>query len=174
MNTAGFRLASPCTENLDTMPRTADGAYLCGKCEREVVDLRRATKKGALAIVDEIRKQGDGSVCARLNVRPDGTPVFAPEPSRLARFVGPMALVGSLAACSPQSRAADPGTTPVAFVGTTQPETEGTNTNGNDTPGTTPTPVTTVQPTTHANTQNVVYPQPDVTPMAGGLAFTGP
>lgn len=161
-----IRVATPCSENLDAMPRTADGAYQCGKCQRDVVDLRRATRKRALAVIGALRAQGDGSVCARLNVRSDGTPVFVPEPSVLARFVGPVALAGSLAACSAQS-VEHVTTTPVA-ISETVSDTSGSNANG--TPGTQTTPVAARPPVTPSQNVNVSYP--DVTPMAGGLAFS--
>ncbi len=161
-----IRIATPCSENLDAMPRDASGAYLCSKCDRAVVDLRRASRKRALAVIGALRAQGDGSVCARLFVRSaDGAPVFAPEPSRLARVVGPLALVGSLAACAPQTLAADQGTLPVAV---SAPE----GGNGNGAPGRASAAVVTTPPPVRPSAQNVSYPPPDITAVAGGLAFS--
>ncbi len=163
-----MRVATPCSENLDAMPRDAEGAYLCGKCDRAVVDLRRAPRKRALAVIAGLRKVGDGSVCVRVRATRDGTPVFSPDPSPLARFLGPIALVGSLAACTPQGRGADHGTTPATLV-----ETTATHGNGNGTPGTTR-PVVSAVPADPGRATNVSFPQPDVTDVAGGLAFSGP
>jgi hypothetical protein len=159
-----MRIATPCSENLDAMPRDAQGDYLCGKCDRAVVDLRRAPRKRALSVIAGLRRQGDGSVCVRVNAKRDGTPVFAPDPSPLARFVGPIALVGSLAACSPQMSARD--TTPVTLVAH-----EGSNSN---LPSGTQTQTTTVVGTQPqpGGVQNVNVMPPDITPMAGGLAFS--
>ena len=164
-----MRVASPCTENLDAMPRTKDGAFLCGKCDRAVVDLRRAPRKRALAVIDGLRREGDGSVCVRVRATRDGTPVFAPDPSPLARFVGPLALVGSLAACSP-GVSAGRGTTPIVL---TDALPEPVPANGNGTPGTQPVRAVVAPPVTPTTT-NVSYPDYDVTEVAGGLAFSGP
>src|SRR5207342_3751142 len=87
------------------------------------------------------RAQGDGSVCVRVNAKRDGTPVFAPDPSPFARFVGPIALVGSLAACSAQTTQSAHDTTPVTLVAH-----EGSNSN--------------VPPGTHVQTTTLVGTQP--------------
>jgi len=158
-------IPTPCSENLDEMPRDAEGNARCTKCERSVVDLRSVRRKRALAVIAGLRSHGDGKVCIRANVRADGTPVFAPDPSPLARFVGPIALVSSLAACAPEASHVDRGTTPVAHV-LEQHE----NTNGTP-PVTTTTVSTPVQPATgYRNVNNT--PVPDITTaVAGGLAF---
>lgn len=159
-----MRVATPCTENLDAMPRNADGDYLCSKCDKAVVDLRRTPRKRALAVIQGLRAQGDGSVCVRVNATRDGTPVFAPDPSLLSRFVGPVALVGSLAACAPQMT--ERATTPSTFVGH-----EGSNTNGTGTQHTTTPPVQAQTQPTQPGVQNVNNPPPEITAVAGGLAF---
>ena len=84
-----MRVVSPCTENLDQMPRTRDGSF-CTKCEKNVVDLRRVPKTRALAVLSELREASDGLVCVRVLAR-DGVPVFPPDPSRFARLSLPMA-----------------------------------------------------------------------------------
>ena len=162
-----MRVASPCSENLDAMPRDAEGNYLCGKCDRAVVDLRSARRKRALAVIDSLRKQGDGSVCVRVNATRDGTPVFAPDPSPLARFVGPIALVGSLAACSPQMSQTDRGTTPATLSATRDP-----SSNSNVPPGSQPTTTIVTTPVAPTGVQNVNTSIPEITTaVAGGLAF---
>lgn len=158
-----MRIATPCSENLDSMPRNAQGDYLCGKCDRTVVDLRNARQKRALKVIETLRKEGDGSVCVRVNARRDGTPVFAPDPSPFARLVGPIALVGSLAACSPQMARSEQRTTPVTLSDNAH------DTNAN----TTTTTAVYVPRPVHQNVQNAST-QPDTIPMAGGLAFGGP
>lgn len=161
-----MRIASPCTEDLDGMARTHDGSF-CTKCEKNVVDLRRAPKKRALAVISELRATGDGQVCVRVRATRDGVPVFASEPSRFARLAMPMALAGSLAACAPSSATTSHDTTPVAVVVESERPT-----NGNGSPGAQPVTVTTT-PATTTDTTNVSYPT-DVVEMAGGLAFSGP
>ena len=49
------RIAAPCTEDLEAMARTERGSF-CDKCQHEVVDLRRAPKKRALAVLAELRR----------------------------------------------------------------------------------------------------------------------
>lgn len=164
-----MRVATPCSENLDAMPRNAEGDPLCSKCDRVVADLRRVPRKRALAVISALRRQGDGSVCVRVRATRDGTPVFAPDPSPFARFVGPIALVGSLAACSPQGLAAAPGTTPVSVVDTTPG-----HDNANGQAGTHATPVVSTTQPVPGRAQNVSYPPPDIADVAGGLAFSGP
>ncbi len=167
-----MRIATPCAEDLDAMPRTADGDVHCTKCDRTVVDLRRASRKRALAVIHALRSEGDGKVCVRVRAHRDGTPVFAPDPSPLARFAMPLAMAGAVAACAP-SAASERDTTPVVALH----ETEGTPTpfeNGNEVPPTTTVAVTlqgSPHPVPHVSNVNVVVP-PDVVPMAGGLAFS--
>ena len=173
-----MRIATPCTENLDAMPRAGLGVH-CTKCDRDVVDLRRVPSKRALAVIDALRAQGDGKVCVRVRATRDGVPVFAKDPSPLSRFALPMALAGSLAACAP-SVGAGRGTSPVAVlpVGETTAQEPG---NGNGTSASTSTSTSTtvpvVVPVGHAplpTQQPGVGPVPEHVEMAGGLAFSGP
>jgi hypothetical protein len=99
-----MRVATPCSENLDAMPRNAAGDYLCTKCDRAVADLRRVPRKRALAVIDAT----------------------------------------------------------------------GTNENTNGQPETPTTPVVSTGPTVPGRAQNVSYPEPEITAVAGGLAFSGP
>ena len=159
-----MRVASPCSEDLDAMPRDGEGNYLCSKCDRAVVDLRGARRKRALAVIEGLRKQGDGSVCMRVNVKRDGTPVFTPDPSPLARLAFPIALAGSLAACSPQMERSQQVTTPVTLTAGNDPSTN-SNTPG---PGQVSSVVTPPRPTVH----NVNTSIPEITTaVAGGIAF---
>ena len=171
-----MRIATPCSENLDAMPRAANGDVHCTKCDRDVVDLRRATQKRALAVIQALRTEGDGKVCVRVRAHRDGTPVFAAEPaSGLARFAMPLAMAGAVAACAP-SAGGDRDTTPVVAVHESVPT---PSENGNGVRplatgvGTTATSTTATSTTTssHVSNVNVVVP-PDVVPMAGGLAFS--
>jgi hypothetical protein len=161
-----MRIATPCSENLDAMPRNSQGDFLCDKCDRAVVDLRRAPRKRALSVIADLRKVGDGSVCVRVNAKRDGTPVFAPDPSPFARFVGPIALVGSLAACSPQVARSERSTTPATLV----EHAAGSNVP----PGTTThtTPAVGVGQPPPGSVVNASTIPPEVVPMAGGLAFS--
>ena len=143
------------------MQKTERG-FFCDKCQHDVVDLRSTPRKKALAVLNELRSKSEtGRVCARVMVRRDGTPVFAPDaPTMFSRFAAPIALATSLAACAPSSRTA--GTTPVAVVVPVS------NTNGthHQDPTTvvvtsTVTPVVPVQP--------VGWDEP--VPAAGGLAW---
>jgi hypothetical protein len=154
------RLVSPCSEDLDAMKATDRGVF-CDKCQHDVVDLRTTPRKKALAVLNELRRTSEtGRVCARVMVRRDGTPVFAPDaPSAFARFAAPIALATSLAACAPSSRSA--GTTPVAVVASTD------NTNGTHQDPTTVVTTTTV--TSVVSVQPAVWDEP--VPAAGGLAW---
>lgn len=165
-----MKIATPCSENLDAMEKTARG-FFCDKCQHDVVDLRRTPKKKALAVLSELRaSSGSGKVCVRVMARADRTPVFLPDPpSVFARFAAPIAFAGSLAACAPSSRTE--GTPVIARVeitsGTEAPATD--NVNGR--------PV--VAPVTpRPNQQNppvdtVVFDH-GMEDMAGGLAWGGP
>jgi hypothetical protein len=158
-----MRIATPCRQDLDSMPRAESGLGVhCTACDRDVVDLRRAPKKRALAVIDQLRRSGDGEVCVRVRATRDGVPVFRNDPSPLARFALPAVLAGSLAACAP-SAGVDRATTPVAMIPTEQEPVTNPNVNG-----TTPV-VVAVQPTT-VQTQPVF----DTVEMAGGLAWGGP
>ena len=157
-----MRVASPCTENLDEMRRTKDGSF-CVKCEQNVVDLRRVPEKRALAVISELKAAGDGLVCVRVRATRDGVPVFQKDPSRFGRLTLPIALAGSLAACTPSSGAMEQRTTPIAVVVDHAGQTNGTSARGTA-------PLTTViaTPRTTPNTSNVSYPT-DIVEMAGGL-----
>jgi hypothetical protein len=122
------------------MPRVPGGVH-CSKCDRDVLDLRHTPRKRALAILEE--KRAEGRVCAWVWAKQDGTPVFQPDPSRLARFAGPAIVATALAACSPE--AASHASTPVtlAHESTSGGSISG-NTNGTpQTQAQTPTTVTT-------------------------------
>ncbi len=124
-----MKIAKPCTEDLDSMGRTASGGFACARCELDVVDLRRATRKRALTVLAELRAEG-GRVCARVRARPDGTPLFRPDPpSGLARFAAPVALATTLAACSPSTTIAR-GATPITLA---HESGDGDNANGSST-----------------------------------------
>ena len=156
-----LRIVTPCSENLDAMPRTKDGAYLCAKCDRAVVDLRHARKKRALAVIAELKRESqDGSVCVRVRATGNGVPVFAPDPSPFARFIGPVALATSLAACSAQTSAVAHDTTPAVLVEQRVPS------NGNAPTSVPPTHAVTTPTTTP---RNVSYPPPVIYEVAGGL-----
>lgn len=153
------KLVSPCSEDLDAMKATDRGVF-CDKCQHDVVDLRTTPRKKALAVLNELRSKSEtGRVCARVMVRRDGTPVFAPDaPSMFSRFAAPIALATSLAACAPSSRST--GTTPVAVVPID-------NTNG--TSHQDPTVVTNTTVTPVVSVQPAVWDEP--VPAAGGLAW---
>lgn len=168
-----MRIATPCAENLDAMPRAANGDVHCTQCDRDVVDLRRATQKRALAVIQALRAQGDGKVCVRVRAHRDGTPVFAAEPaSGLARFAMPLAMAGAVAACAP-SAGGERDTTPVVALHESVP-TPSENGNGVRPPtavvGSTTTRSTTTPTSRPPGNVNVVLPE--VVPMAGGLAFS--
>jgi hypothetical protein len=168
-----MRIHKPCREDLDAMPRAASGPGVhCTSCDRDVVDLRRASKKRALAVLEEIRRSGDGRVCARVRATPDGVPVFAKDPSPLARFAMPAVLAGSLAACAP-SASSDRATTPIAMIPTEQSPLA---TNANTGTGTsTGTPVAT-SVVYGAGRTPVQQPgaYPEIVEMAGEMAYYGP
>lgn len=164
-----MRIATPCSENLDAMPRAANGDVHCTRCERTVVDLRSATRKRALSVIQGLRSEGDGKVCVRVRAHRDGTPVFAPDPaSGFARFAMPLAMAGAVAACAPTA-SSDRDTTPVVAVHEGVP-TPSENGNGARPPASV---VITTDGSTPSQVRNVnnVTP-PDVIPMAGGLAFS--
>jgi hypothetical protein len=164
------RIAAPCTEDLDAMARTERGSF-CDKCRHEVVDLRRAPKKKALAVLAELRRASPtGRVCVRTIARPDGTPVFgADPPGAFARYAAPIALATSLAACTPASHAPiAAGSTPVAIVHPPAPAP--TNQNGSHRPVaaiTAPASPPTPQPAT------LVVVPPEIE-MAGEMVWDGP
>lgn len=168
-----MRIPTPCSENLDAMPRTGDGVH-CSRCDRDVVDLRRATKKRALAVIAGLRASDpEGKVCVRVLATPEGVPAFAKDPSPLARFALPAALAGSLAACAPGA-SLDRGTMPVAvLVAGTEQTPLSTNANGVVSGGSAPV-VTPISGTRTPPEQPGVGPVPEHVEMAGGLAFAGP
>lgn len=166
-----MRIPTPCSQNLDAMPRGASGEAHCTACDRDVVDLRRTPQKRALAIIQDLRAQGDGSVCVRVRATRDGVPVFKKDPTVLSRFVMPAMMAGSLAACAP-SASADRTTTPIAMIPTEQlPVASNVNTFD---PISTTTPVVVPVSTGRTPTQQPgVAPIYDTVEMAGGLAWGG-
>ena len=160
-----MKIARPCTENLDAMARTETGGFACTRCELEVVDLRRATRKRALRVLAELRAEG-GRVCARVRAQPDGTPLFRSDPSFLARFAGPVALASSLAACSPSATTSRTAATPITL---SHSSTFGGNGNGPTAP-LTGTPTSRVEPPPAASTSNVAG-EPIELEMAGEMAW---
>lgn len=167
-----MRIATPCSENLDAMEKTERG-FFCDKCQHDVVDLRRAPKKKALAVLSDLRARasaaGSARVCVRVMAR-GGVPVFAADPpSAFARYAAPIALATSLAACSPTTSAH--GTTPVVLV--QRPEGEPPAPNGNGRVVTTPIVVGVVSGNPQTPPTGVISYDPMVD-VAGGMAFEGP
>jgi hypothetical protein len=82
-----FRIKTPCDRQRSNIARVGKALY-CDRCEKNVVDLTRATRREALALAPE------GS-CVRLRVDGDGNPVFRPE---IERFTSgrTLAIVASL------------------------------------------------------------------------------
>lgn len=163
-----MRIQTPCSQDLDSMPRAQGGTGVhCTACDRDVVDLRKAPKRRALAVIDQLRRTGDGKVCVRVRATRDGVPVFQKDPSPLARFALPAVLAGSLAACAP-SAGADRATTPIAMIPTEQQPVTNPNVNGTSV-------VVVVTPSTGVTPVSAqVGPVPDTVEMAGGLAWGGP
>lgn len=161
-----MRIPTPCRENLDAMPRTADGAH-CARCDRDVVDLRRTAKKRALAVIADLRAR-HGQVCVRVRATRDGVPVFAKDPSPFARLTLPMALAGSLAACAP-SAGADRDTTPVAMLSTVQQPV-----NHNEVSAVAPLAVPVSNTSPLPPQQPGVVPVLDLVDVAGGMVFAEP
>jgi hypothetical protein len=157
-------IARPCTENLDAMARTETGGFACSRCELEVVDLRRATRKRALTVLAGLRAEG-GRVCARVRARPDGTPLFRTDPSFLGRFAAPVALASTLAACSPAASTARTAT-PITL---SHASSFGGNGNGTAAPVTVA-PTSRVPPTPAPSTANVSA-EPIEVEMAGEIAW---
>jgi hypothetical protein len=165
---APMRIQTPCSQDLDSMPRAESGGGVhCTACDRDVVDLRKTPKKRALAVIDTLRRTGDGKVCVRVRATRDGVPVFQKDPSPFARFALPAVFAGSLAACAP-SAGADRETTPIAMIPTEQQPVTNPNVNGTAT-------VVVVTPVSHV-TGGSTQPGaiPDHVEMAGGLAWGGP
>lgn len=161
-----MRIATPCSEDLPSMPRAPGGVH-CARCDRDVVDLRRVPRKRALAILAE-RRATDDRVCAWVRAREDGSPIFAPDPSRLARLAGPAIVATALAACSP-SAVAHQESTPVtlAHESTTAPVSSGGN--ANPTTSHAPVAVTPRQASSIRPASNNA--QPVIVEMAGTMAF---
>ncbi len=159
-----MRIARPCTENLDAMERTPSGGFACTRCELEVVDLRRATRRRALAVLDGLRA-GGGRVCARVRAKADGTPLFRSDPPWLARLAGPIALAGSLTACAPTASSAR-AATPITLA---HGSTSGDNGNGPVAPRLV-TPTSRVDIAPAPSTANVAA-EPIELEMAGEMAW---
>lgn len=157
-----MRIAHPCSEDLPSMPRTPGGVH-CSRCDRDVVDLRRVPRKRALAILAE-KRASEGRVCAWVRATADGSAVFAPDPSRLARLAGPALVATALAACAtPTSQHAS--ATPVTLAH------ESTPTSGGNTNAAPPVVVAVSSAPTSAPIQPASNVQPVVVEMAGDMAF---
>lgn len=91
-----FRVKTPCDRRESTIA-LVDGALYCSRCEKNVIDLTRATRRQALALAPE------GS-CVRLRVDPDGNPVFRSDPDRFSPRA--LALVATLAGCAAETTSA--------------------------------------------------------------------
>jgi hypothetical protein len=92
-----IRVQNACQEDWSAMrPAHGGRGRHCDRCESTVVDLSRATRSQAEAI---IRSSG-GEVCGRVRSNGRGEAVFAPEPVKTGLV--PMAIAGLLAACAPQ------------------------------------------------------------------------
>jgi hypothetical protein len=104
-------------------------------------------------------------MCARERQARRHAGLFAPDPSPFARIALPMALAGSLAACSPQMERSQQATTPATLTAGNDPSTN-SNTPG---PGQVSSVVTPPRPPLH----NVNTSIPEITTaVAGGLAFS--
>ena len=144
------------------MPRTPGGVH-CSRCDRDVVDLRRVPRKRALSILAEKREQG--RVCAWVRATEDGSPVFTPDPSRLARLAGPAIVASALVACSPATSTAHTATqVTLAHQAPVEP------TSGGNANATTPVIVTVTQ-APPAPIQPASNIQPVIVEMAGDMAF---
>lgn len=88
-----------------------DGRH-CDACGRTVIDLTRATRAEADALVRARRAQGDGRVCARvLRDVATGDEVFRPEPTRAPpplRLVAAATLAAACESAYAQGRPAPP------------------------------------------------------------------
>ena len=157
-----MRIAHPCSENLPGMPRTPGGVH-CSRCDRDVLDLRRVPRKRALAVLAE-KRAVDGKVCAWVRATPAGTPVFAADPSRLARFAGPAIVASALTACG--ASATERHAAPIAFVEPVAPApSSGGNTNA------VPTPVVASVISTSSPVRPASNVQPIEIDMAGEMSF---
>lgn len=148
------------------MPRTPRGVH-CSRCDRDVVDLRRVPRKRALTILAEERASG-ARVCAWVRATEDGTPVFAADPSRLARLAGPAIVASALTACAPAAslqHASTPVTLAHESATTAATATSGGNTNA------VATVVSPVGVAPRAPAQPASNLQPVVVEMAGDMAF---
>ncbi len=145
------------------MPRTPGGVH-CSRCDRDVLDLRRVPRKRALAVLAQ-KRASEGKVCAWVRATPDGTPIFAPDPSRLVRLAGPAMMASALTACG--ASATERQAAPIAFVQPVAPPepapTSGGNTNAVPAPVVTTAAPSPVQPA--SNVQRIVIE------MAGDMSF---
>lgn len=90
-----LRVLSPCDEKWESMTPQGPGRY-CDRCEHTVLDLSRATRREAQALLD---KHADLN-CIQMIVDEDGLPVYR---SGSLRVVRRMAMsFGLLAACGAQ------------------------------------------------------------------------
>ncbi len=95
-----MRIDERCDQSWDTMPPVADGRH-CERCDHAVVDLSRATRAQAEALL-----RTRDRVCVRARVRENGDLHFQPpKPSVARRFVGGLVLAAGLQACSSGSSA---------------------------------------------------------------------
>lgn len=102
MTTTTYRIATPCHESWDAMPRVGQGRY-CDVCTKTVVDLSDCTQTQAEAIL----AARTGPVCARMRVDRTGRSVFLAA-----------AAASSLAACVPAAVASGLGDTGVTTTET--------------------------------------------------------
>jgi hypothetical protein len=164
-----MRIAHPCSEDLPSMPRAPGGVH-CSRCERDVIDLRRVPRKRALAILAE-KRETSGRVCAWVRATEDGTPVFAPDPSRLARLAGPALVATALAACSPTT-SSQHGATPVTLAHeSVAPTTPRATSSGGNTNAPPPVAISASTVPPRAPIQPASNVQPVTIEMAGDMAF---
>lgn len=152
------------------MPRVPGGVH-CSRCDRDVLDLRRAPRKRALAVLAEARASDpEGRVCAWVRATEDGTPVFTPDPSRWVRLAAPAVLATALGACTTAEQAHAAPTVPVAM---TSPVTSGGTSEGNTnaTPGVVTVTIAATTPPVQAQPQPATNLQPVEIEMAGDMAF---
>jgi len=146
------------------MPRTPGGVH-CSRCDRDVLDLRRVPRKRALAVLAE-KRATEGKVCAWVRATPDGTPVFAADPSRIARLAAPAIVASALTACG--ASATERPAAPIAFVQPATPPAPSSGGNANAVPAPVMVTVDTTPPRVRP-ASNVV--QPIELEMAGDMSF---
>ncbi|MFK7989834.1 MAG: hypothetical protein AB8I08_27695 [Sandaracinaceae bacterium] len=97
-----MRIDERCGQSWETMLPEGEGRH-CERCDHAVVDLSRATRAQAEALL-----RSRDRVCVRARVKEDGELSFQPPPpSRARRFVGGLVLAASLSACSSGPSASD-------------------------------------------------------------------